>query len=80
MQSNPPQTAHTKLNKEVKEKLPENANNGMVRKRTDTARKIYDIFNAIGEDKILRIKSFTAYSFLDLTRTEVAYITKNFEE
>ncbi|PKK56259.1 hypothetical protein RhiirC2_800425 [Rhizophagus irregularis] len=80
LQSNPPQTAHTKLNKEVKEKLPKNANNGMVRKRTDTARKIYDIFSAIGEDKIRRIKSFTAYSFLDLTRSEVAYIVKNFEE
>jgi len=80
LQSNPPQTAHTKLNKEVKEKLPENANNGMVCKRTDTARKIYDIFSAIGEDKILRIKSFTAYSFLDLTRSEVTYIIKNFEE
>jgi len=78
LQSNPPQTAHTKLNKEVKEKLPKNANNGMVRKRTDTARKIYDIFSAIGEDKILRIKSFTAYSFLDLTKSSIAafcYIT-----
>ena len=72
MQSNPPQTAHTELNKEVKEKLPKNVNKGMVRKRTDTARKIYDIFSAIGEDKIRRIKSFTAYSFLDLTRSEVA--------
>ncbi|CAG8619843.1 497_t:CDS:2, partial [Funneliformis mosseae] len=68
LQSNPPQTAHTKLNKEVKEKLSKNANNGMVRKRTDTARKIYDIFNVIGEDKFLRIKSFTASSFSDLTR------------
>jgi len=27
-----------------------------VRKRTDTARKIYDIFSKIGEDKIKRIK------------------------
>ena len=63
LQSNSPQMAHTKLNKEVKEKLPKNANNGMVRKRTDTARKIYDIFNVIGEDKILRIKSFTHTGF-----------------
>ncbi|RIA78982.1 hypothetical protein C1645_841895 [Glomus cerebriforme] len=80
LQSNLPQTAHTKLNKEVKEKLPENANNGMVHKRTDTARKIYDIFSAIEEDKILRIKPFTAYSFLGLTRSEVTHIIKNFEE
>ena len=55
LQSNPPQTAHTILNEEVKEKLPGNVNKGMVRKRTDTARKIYDIFNEIGEDKIRRI-------------------------
>src|SRR3954466_14344930 len=46
LQSNSLQIAHTKLNKEVKEKLSENANNDMVHKRTDTARKIYDIFSA----------------------------------
>ena len=80
LQSNPPQTAHTILNEEVKEKLPGNVNKGMVRKRTDTARKIYDIFNEIGEDKIRRIKSFTPYSFSDLTRSEVTYIIKNFED
>jgi len=56
LKSNPPQTAHTKLNKEVKEKLPKNTKDTMVRKRTDTARKIYDIFSKIGEDKIKRIK------------------------
>ena len=52
LQSNSLQTAHTILNEEVKKKLPENVNKGIVRKRTDTARKIYDIFNEIGEDKI----------------------------
>ncbi|GET63226.1 hypothetical protein RhiirA1_428250 [Rhizophagus irregularis] len=72
--------AHTKLNKEVKEKLPKNANNGMMHKRTDTARKIYNIFSMIGKDKILHIKSFTVYSFLDLIRSEVTYIIKNFKE
>src|SRR2546430_16994131 len=51
LQSNPPQTVHTKLNIEVKEKL-ENVNKGMLRKRTDTARKIYEFFKVIGEDKI----------------------------
>ncbi len=80
LQSNPPQTAHTILNEEVKEKLLGNVNKDMVRKRTDTARKIYDIFNEIGEDKIRRIKFFTPYSFSDLTRSEVTYIIKNFED
>ncbi|CAG8570000.1 16942_t:CDS:2 [Rhizophagus irregularis] len=60
LQSNPPQRKQRiqslTINKEVKDKLPENANNGMVRKRTDTARKIFDIFSVIWEDKILRIK------------------------
>ena len=51
----------------------------VVRRRVDTARKIY-IFNVIGEDKIRRVKSFTASSFSDLTRSEVAYIIKNFED
>ncbi|PKY25128.1 hypothetical protein RhiirB3_472343 [Rhizophagus irregularis] len=81
LQSNPPQRKQRiqslTINKEVKDKLPENANNGMVRKRTDTARKIFDIFSVIWEDKILRIKSFTAYSFLDLTRSEVTLLLRH---
>ena len=77
-QEQPPQTAHTKLNKEVKEKLPEKTKDAIVRKRTDMARKIYDIFSKIGEDKIKNIRSFTASSFSDLTRDEVSYIIKNF--
>lgn len=46
-----------------------NVNKSIVRKRTDTAGKFYDIFSAMGEDKIRRIKSFTASSFSDLTRS-----------
>jgi len=52
----------------------------MIYKRIDIARKIYNIFNMIGENKILHIKSFIAYSFLDLTRSEVGYIIKNFKK
>ncbi len=80
MQNNPLQTAYTKLNKEVKKKLSENVNKHMVCKRTDTVRKIYDIFNMIEKDKILHIKSFTIYSFLDLMKSEIGYIIKNFEK
>jgi len=80
LQKKPPQTAHTDLNSEVQDKLPDHMNKSMVRKRVDTARKIYDIFSVIGEDKIRRIKSFTASSFSDLTRPEVAYIIKNFKD
>ncbi|CAB5369567.1 unnamed protein product [Rhizophagus irregularis] len=80
LQKKPPQTAHTDLNSEVQDKLPDHVNRSMVRKRVDTARKIYDIFSVIGEDKIRRIKSFTASSFSDLTRPEVAYIIKNFKD
>ena len=35
LKSNPPQTAHTKLNKEVKEKLLGNTKDAMVHKRTE---------------------------------------------
>ncbi|RIA79036.1 hypothetical protein C1645_746167, partial [Glomus cerebriforme] len=80
IQKNPPQTAHTKLNEEVRERLSIHVDKNVVRRRVDTARKIYDIFSVIGEDKICRIKSFTASSFSDLTRSEVAYIIKNFED
>ncbi|CAG8537881.1 1221_t:CDS:1 [Ambispora leptoticha] len=78
LKSKPPQTTYTELNGEVREHLPKNLNNAMVRKRTDTARKIYDVFSKIGEDKISRVKSFTASSFSDLTRSEVKYIIENF--
>jgi hypothetical protein len=80
MQKNPPQTAHTKLNEEVRERLSTRVEKTVVRRRVDTARKIYDIFSVIGEDKIHRVKSFTASSFSDLTRSEIAYIIKNFED
>ena len=80
LQKKPPQTAHTDLNSEVQDKLPDYVKKSLVRKRVDTARKIYDIFSVIGEDKIRRIKSFTASSFSDLTRAEVAYIIKNFKD
>lgn len=73
---NPPQTAYTKLNEEVRERLPTHMNKSVVCRRVDTARKIYDIFSVIREDKIRRVKSFTASSFSDLTRSEVAYIIK----
>ncbi|GBB85054.1 hypothetical protein RclHR1_11620009 [Rhizophagus clarus] len=66
-----------KLNEEVRERLSTHMKKAVVRRRVDTARKIYDIFNMIGEDKIRHIKSFTASSFSDLTRSEVAYIIKD---
>ena len=43
LKSNPPQTAHTKLNKEVKEKLPKNTKDTMVRKRTIFSVKLVKI-------------------------------------
>lgn len=73
LQSNPPQIAHTKLNKET---FLENINEVMIHKRTDKDRKFYDIFNLLGEDKIRHIKSFTALSFLDLMRRGRIYIKK----
>ena len=36
-------------------------------------REIYDIFSVIGEDKIRRVKSFTASSFSDLTTVRPRY-------
>ena len=71
---------HTKLNKEVRERLPTHVKKTVIYRRVKMTRKIYDIFSVIGEDKICRVKSFTAFSFLDLTRSEVAYIIKNFED
>jgi len=80
MQKNPSQMVHTKLNEEVRKRLQTYVKKTMVCRRVDTARKIYDIFSVIGEDKICCVKSFTVFSFSDLTRSEVAYIIKNFED
>ncbi|CAJ0752721.1 591_t:CDS:2 [Entrophospora sp. SA101] len=76
--SKSPQMSYTEFNSEVREHLLKNLNNAMVRKRTDTARKIYDVFSKLGENKIQQVKSFTASNFSDLTRSEVKCIIENF--
>jgi len=69
-----------KLNEEVRKRLPIYVNKSVVYRRGDMVRKIYDIFSVIEENKIYRVKSFTASSFLDLTKSEVTYIIKNFKD
>ena len=69
-----------KLNEEVRERLQTHMKKTVIHRKVDTTRKIYDIFSVIGEDKICRVKSFTVSSFSNLTRSEVTYIIKNFED
>ena len=46
------------LVKEVTKQLPSNLSKNSIEKRIERARKIYDLFDTIGFDKIQRVKSF----------------------
>ena len=48
--------AQKRVNEEVRQQLPINVSNDALRKTTQMARRIYDIFSRIGEDKIERLK------------------------
>ncbi len=71
LQSYLSQTAYINLNEEIKKKFLKNVNKNMICKRI--IKKIYDIFNMIGEDKILYIKSFIIFSFSDIMKSKINY-------
>ncbi|GET01908.1 hypothetical protein GLOIN_2v1734378 [Rhizophagus clarus] len=86
LQSNPPQMAYTKLNKEVKEKLPENVNKHMIsvqdkltetnlRKRKERGKKVFRLFSNVGGIEAIEwLKSFNATSILNLSPDDVDFL------
>ncbi|GBB89478.1 hypothetical protein RclHR1_16180004 [Rhizophagus clarus] len=62
---NPKRTAQALVNKKVWEQLP-NVSDDALRKKKERALKIFELFNEIGEDKIQKIKSFSASSISKL--------------
>ncbi|CAG8821271.1 15860_t:CDS:2 [Cetraspora pellucida] len=59
----PLRIAQSKIIAEVKKLLPSGTSINIIKRRIATARKIYDIFSTIGEDKIQRIRNFSASNF-----------------
>ncbi|CAG8516553.1 276_t:CDS:2, partial [Acaulospora colombiana] len=72
--------AQKKVNYEVRDQLPKEVSKNALRKRTERARKIYDLFFRIGGDKVQRmtyiqqIKTFTAPSISNLSSENIKYV------
>ncbi|CAB5320747.1 unnamed protein product [Rhizophagus irregularis] len=69
-----------KVNDEVRDQLPKEATKNAIRKKTERARKVYDLFFRISNDKIQqmatlqRIKTFTANSISSLSSDNIKYV------
>jgi hypothetical protein len=66
--------AQKKVNEEVRQQLPNNVTEDTLRKRKEKARKVYNLFNRIGEDKIMRVRTITASEILKLRWNDIEYI------
>ena len=75
---NPNRTAQALVNNEVRNQLPDTVSESALRKKKERALKIFELFNAIGEDKIQRIKSFTASAISKLDPDEIDKILIRF--
>ena len=71
--------AQSKLDKEIKEQLPEGVTDTTLWKQTERARKIYELFLEIGDDKIQRVKSYSALTISKLSWEKIDYIIENSE-
>ncbi|CAG8814657.1 14589_t:CDS:2, partial [Gigaspora margarita] len=70
----PLRTAQNKIVADIKKLLPSNTSINVIKKRIATARKIYDIFSTIGEDKIQRIRNFSVSSIGAFKKDEIEFI------
>lgn len=66
--------AQKKVNEEVRQQLPNNITEDILKKRMEMARKVFDLFNRIGEEKITRVQSITASEILKLGWKDIEYI------
>ncbi|PKY43462.1 hypothetical protein RhiirA4_457455 [Rhizophagus irregularis] len=86
MKSNEEHEALKKLYNEVKDQLPKEVTRNALRKKADRARKVYDLFFGIGDDKsaretyIRRVKTFPVTSIAKLSEDEVRYVVTKVRE
>ena len=74
--TNEEHVAQESLNDEVRKQLPKEVTKNALRKRTEKARKIYDLFRRIGADKIQRVRSFSASRIAKLSGDKIDYVVK----
>ena len=74
--TNEEHVAQEMVNDEVRKQLPKEVTKNALRKRTEKARKIYDLFRRIGADKIQRVRSFSASRIAKLSGVKIDYIVK----
>ncbi|CAG8646861.1 8700_t:CDS:1, partial [Ambispora gerdemannii] len=67
------------LIKEVSVQLSFDLSKNAVEKRIERVRKIYDLFTTIGEDKIEKVKSYSALRISKLNWDEIDVIVEKFE-
>ncbi|CAG8764859.1 29240_t:CDS:2, partial [Racocetra persica] len=68
-----------KLYEEVEKQLLSNLSKNTIEKKIERARKIYDLFSSIGEDKIQRVSSYSALRISKLSWDEINAIEEEFE-
>src|SRR5215216_4302176 len=68
--------AQKAVNVEIRQQLPNNITNDNLRKRKEKAKKIYNLFSQVGEEKLIRIKSISASYILKLNSKEIQYIVE----
>ncbi|CAB4472587.1 hypothetical protein RhiirA1_398657 [Rhizophagus irregularis] len=72
--------AQKRVNDEVRGQLPKEVTKYTIRKKTEGARKVYDLFFRISDDKmgrvvnIRRIKTFSASSIAKLSWDDILYV------
>ncbi|CAG8557742.1 12829_t:CDS:2 [Cetraspora pellucida] len=79
MKDNKECRSQRKLYKEVKKQLPSNLSKNAIEKRIERARKIYDLFSNIDEDKIQWVRSYSALRISKLSWDEIDAIEEEFE-
>ena len=72
------QTARGKVYEEMKKQMPGIVTKEALRKRTQGAVKVYEIFMEIGREKINRIKDCTVDTIIKLNREEIKQIKNHF--
>ena len=55
------------LNLELRTQIPNKITKEALRKKTEKARKLYKLFDAVGEEKISQVKTFSATSISRLS-------------
>src|ERR1051325_5036554 len=74
--TNEEHVARELVNDEVMEQLPKEVTKNAIRKRSEKARKIYDLYRHIGADKIQRVRSFSASKIAKLSADKIDYVVK----